>query len=537
MAHARSWTVAGRVFGVQVLAVLVVGAVLGLVLTLDAQQAVRDDAARLGLAVSRTIAADPAVAEALVSDDPTARLQPYALSAIDAAQVDFVTIMSPEGIRYTHVDPTQIGRPFLGTIAPAQAGGVVTETYTGTLGASVRSVVPVLDGDRVVGLVSAGVTTDTVAASLVPRIPFVIAVAIAVVALGALAAAWTRRSLRRVTGDLAPEQMRNMVGFYESVLHAVREGVVLTDGAGRVVLYNDEAAELLGLPPAPGRMSPCGPRELGVDDAIATLLDSGRRVVEETHVADGRVLLVNQEPTPGAPIRVGGRAPAVMTMRDQSSLQSLVGELETVRTVSEALRAQAHEHANTLHAMVSLVEMGRGDEVVALVGEATRASQGLADSVLDDAAPVLSAVLLGKAATANERGIALELERDPTATLPLSGAETVSVVGNLVDNALEAALAGEPPRRVGVRVARAGGEVRIAVVDSGPGLAANVRERVFETGVTTKLDDGRAHGLGLPAVQSIVERHGGTVRFVDGPPTTVEVVLPSDPAATGRGPA
>lgn len=527
MRHGSDWSIAGRVFGVQVVAVLGVGAVLLAVLAVDAQQAAVDDAARLGLAVSSTIAADPAVHEALLSPDPSAALQPYALSTITAARVDFVTIMSSDGIRYTHPNPAEIGGRFLGTIAPAQAGGTLTETYTGTLGTSVRAVVPVMDGGSVIGLVSAGVLTDTVAASLTPRIPFIIAVSIAVVALGAMAAALTRRSLRRITGDLAPGPLQRMVGFYESVLRAVREGVVLTDGSGRVVLYNDEAAALLGLPPSPASMSAAEPHRLGIDAEIADLLASGRRVMEETHIADGRVLLVNQEPTPGADVSHAGRAPAVMTMRDQSSLQALVGELESVRTVSDALRAQAHEHANTLHAIVSLVELGRGEEVAGLVGEATRASQRLADTAIDDdSSPVLTAVLLGKAASASERGIALELDRDPTAALPLTGAETVSVVGNLVDNALEAALAGDPPRRVVVRIAHADDSVRIAVVDSGPGLADEVRHRVFELGVTTKPDDGRAHGLGLAAVRAIVDRHGGQVRFLTGSPTTVEVVFP-----------
>ncbi|WAB81548.1 ATP-binding protein [Microcella daejeonensis] len=526
MVRRRDRSVAGRVFGLQVLAALLVALVLTVVLAVDARRAVGDDAARVSLAVASTIAADPAVREALQEPDPSARLQPYALAAITAAEVDFVTVMSPEGLRYTHPDPAQIGRPFLGTIAGAVAGGTVTETYTGTLGPSVRAVVPVLDDAGVIGLVAAGVTTREISEDLAPRIPFVIAVGLVVIAVGAIAAALTRRSLRRSTGDLDAEGMRTMVRFYESVLHAVREGVVLTDDRGRVVLYNDEAAELLGIEAAGEHPAPRKPAELGIDAGIAALLTTGRRVVEESHVAGARVLLLNQESAPGAPSD-GGRSPAVMTMRDQSVLQELVGELESVRTVSEALRAQAHEHANTLHTVLSLVEMGRGDEVAGLVGESVRASQGLVDATLvPDEDPVLTAVLLGKAAIASERGAALELDREEGVALPLSPSDTVSLVGNLVDNALEACLRGAPPHRVVVRLDRVNEGVRLAVADSGPGVAPEIAERVFDAGVSTKTDAGPGHGLGLAAVRGIVERAGGAVAFRPRRPTTVDVILP-----------
>ena len=525
MARSRSWSVAGRVFGVQVLAVTLIGAILLVILIFDAQRTVADDAAAKSLAVSRTIASDPAVTSALATSDPTTVLQPFALAVIKSAKVDFVTIMDPKGIRFTHPNPTQIGGHFLGTISAAQHGRTITETYTGTLGPSVRAVVPILQNGRLIGIVSAGVTTANLSTAVLPRIPFLVGLSILVVLLGAVAAAITRRSLGRTAGRLAPEQMSRMVQFYESVLHSVREGVVITDPRHRVVLYNDEAADLLGLPPAPSSLDPQSATQLDIAPDVAALLDTGRRVVEETHVADGRILLVNQEPAVATGRAGASAAGAVMTVRDQSQLQSILGELESVRTMSDALRSQSHEHLNTLHTIVSLLEMDRADEVAALIADSSRTSQGLADAVSRrDSSPVLAALLLGKAATAGERGVTLDIDLADGITLPLTPNETVSIVGNLVDNALDAVRRTDPPRRVGLTISGAPGAVILEVADSGPGVPADVD--VFHPGTTTKPNDGAAHGLGLGVVRQIVESHGGTILFAADLPTRVTVTFP-----------
>lgn len=538
MASTRSWSIAGRVFLLQLLAALVIAGGILVVLSVDARRAADVDAAALSQAVAETLAVDPDVLIALESEDPTQRLQPWALRIVEQDRVDFVTVMTPSGTRLTHPDPEQIGGQFAGTISAAQRGEVLTETYTGTLGPSVRAVVPILDSEaEVVGIVSAGVTTDRVAATILPRVPFVAGIAVLVVVVGSVGAWLTRRAVSSVTGRLSEDEMRQMVQFYESVLHSVREGVVLSDGERRILLYNDEAADLLGLPPAGADLPPATPSELGLSGDIAEVLLSGRRVVEEAHVAGDRVLLVNQEPA-ASPGRAPGTGPqsTVMTLRDQSRLQTLVGELESVRTLTDALRSQAHEHSNTLHTIVSLLELGRSEQAIELLSEATRTSQGLADAVLGTVAdPVLGALLLGKSAQASERGVSFEVDIEPGVTLPLPAAGIVSVVGNLVDNALEAALAAPPPREVRVELRTGIGwagtgsgaadpHIVLTVIDSGQGPDPAIGPGVFDFGVSSKAGD--AHGIGLAVVRQVVSAHAGTVDFAETSPTTVVVRLP-----------
>ncbi|MFM9919807.1 ATP-binding protein [Lacisediminihabitans sp. H27-G8] len=508
------WSIASRVFAVQLVAVIVLSGCLTLALWLVSRQSADDTAARLSLGISTTLARDPFVIAEVQSPDPSAKLEPYALRIVGSTGVDFVTIMDTSGIRYTHPDRSQIGGRFLGTIDRALEGKSLTETYTGTLGPSVRAVVPVMQGGRVIAIVSAGVTVQRVLASLAPRIPFVIGAAVLLVALGTAGAFIARRSLSRVTGSMRPGELSRMVGYYESVLHSVREGLILTDDRGRVVLYNDEAADLLGLPPSVNDRPPSTVSELGLPPTIAALIESRDRIVEESHLAGDRVLLVNQEPASPTGSRPGAPLGSLTTLRDLTEVQRLSGELESVRTLSEALRSQTHEYANRLHTVVSLIELGRTREAIELIAQETETSQSLADDMVGASSePALAALLLGKVAQAAERGVQLRLAlEDELAASVLTTSELVSVVGNLVDNAVDAASGSATPT-VWVRLATDTdrGVFELVVTDSGGGIDPESVGKIFTRGFTTKPADLSGRGFGLAVVRDILSRRGGRV--------------------------
>ena len=130
------------------------------------------------------------------------------------------SILDTDRTRYTHPIPQEIGRQFLGTIEPALNGETFTEIYAGTLGPSVRAVVPIVDesGD-VVAIAAAGITVDTVAIALGGRLPIVFAAAGATILIGAFGSWLLSRYLRRVTWGRGPEEMARMFAYYESVLH------------------------------------------------------------------------------------------------------------------------------------------------------------------------------------------------------------------------------------------------------------------------------------------------------------------------------
>lgn len=416
MRPARS--IASRVFAVLLVAALVVGGLVAVFLVMDAQHTTHTEAERVTATTAVALATSPLVVDALEAGDiaaATRTLEPYALDVIAGADLDFVTIMTPDGTRVTHPDADQIGATYLGTIPGSPQ--TFTEIFTGTLGPSVRTISPVLTSDDdLVGWVSAGVTTESISDTLIRRLPLSLGITVGLVLLGALGAWAARTFTRRIAGDLPPGQVRDAVSSYESL-----------------------------------------------------------------------------------------------------------------RTLGDALRAQTHEHGNRMHTAVALLELGRPDEAIQILTETSRQSQSLVDQVTARQAgdPAVGALLLGKASQAKERGIDWRMDIDPvTPRSPLSPVDSVAVLGNLIDNAMDAAAAGASERWVQVTLEPASdGGILLGVSDSGDGVPPDLRTRIFTHGFSTKPSGAQGRGVGLALVQAVVHGAGGSIDLSESP-TTFRVTLP-----------
>jgi two-component system CitB family sensor kinase len=268
-------------------------------------------------------------------------------------------------------------------------------------------------------------------------------------------------------------------------------------------LINDEARRLLGVP-ADG--------DLDLPSEVAELISERRPTVDEPVLVGDRVLVTNRRET-----RFEGRTlGTVLTLRDHTELRALTGELDSVRGLTEALRAQAHEAANRLHTVLTMVELGRTDEALQLGTAELALAQELTDQVVGALhEPALAALLLGKSAQASERGVELTVDQDSRVEgEPLPSRDLLTVVGNLVDNALEAVAGTEPPRRVRVLVREDDGEVVVKVSDNGPGMSADQAAGAFRRGVSTK---GAGRGVGLSLVRQVAERYGGSYAVTPAP--------------------
>jgi two-component system, CitB family, sensor kinase len=474
----RVRSLAGRLLILQLTVVAVTVAAGALITVLVARERTETAARERAVTIARTVAALPDLTQALQAGDPRS-LQPLAERLRKESDVGFIVVMSPQGIRYTHPDPRQVGRHFIGEIAPAARGGTVTETTRGTLGRSVRAVVPVRDGGKVVALVGVGVLTKAIGDEVASMLPALLGLAGIVLLGGCALSLLLARRLKRQTLGLEPQEIATLYAHHDATLHALREGLVVFDLQGRAAVVNDQARLLLG----------------DDVDALAPLVAAGPRD-DAPLIAGDRVLLTSVRAVP----RVG----TVVTLRDRTEVEALARELGAVRALADALRAQTHEAANRLHLIAGLVELGRTEEAIELAGSEAQSAQDLLGRLGEGIEePVLVALLLGKTATARERGAELRVAAGARLRGGFPPTALATIVGNLVDNALEAGA-----RTITLTLADNGETAELEVRDDGPGLAPEILEHAFDAGVTTKGD----RGLGLALVRRAVTGLGGTVR-------------------------
>ncbi|QES10902.1 GAF domain-containing protein [Streptomyces venezuelae] len=317
-------SVAGEVFLLQLAVVVLLVAAAVAALVVQARSAGMVDARHRTLAAAGTFAQSPGIVAALRSPHPSAVLQPSAEAARKIAGVDGINVYTLSGVTLAHSDPRQIGKHVVGPFSKAAAGQSFTETFEGSLGPSVVSVVPVKDSDgRVIAIVSSPVTVQNVQSMVNRQLPVVLGSAAAVLALSAGGTALVSRRLLRRTHGLGPAEMTRMYEHHDAVLHAVREGVLIISGGGRLLLANDEARRLLRLPVDAEGLPVT---DLGLEEGIAEPIGSGRSATDELHMAADRLLSVNIRPT--TPY---GQAGTVVTLRDTTELRALSGRAEVAR--------------------------------------------------------------------------------------------------------------------------------------------------------------------------------------------------------------
>lgn len=477
--------------------------------------------------IAQAVASTPTVYDCLASATPTCRSQVQALASRINQHVgtSYVVVIDLHRIRLSHPNPELIGHPVEEPIATLD-GRVHLGIDDGAAGRSANGKAPVYDTHgAMVGEVSVGLQESSVSRALRSVLPswamwFAIALG-----LGTLVSFALADQLKRRTFGLELDEIARLLQEREATLHGIREAVIAFGADGRLSVVNDEAHRLLELP-----TNPVGARledAIGDETLRGRLLDS-RPIEDEIVFTETLCLVVNRMPVTLA----GRRHGVVVTLRDRTELIGLRSELAGERGLTESLRAQQHEFANRLQAVAGLIQLGRPEEALDFVleirGTAAEFDTNLRDRI---AAPQLVGLLLGKAAEASEAGV--ELIVDDASWLsdsPPHVHRLVSIVGNLLDNAIDALVSVPAPRLLTVLIVEDGG-ITIQVSDNGSGIADDIREHIFAHGYSTK--PGRNRGQGLAIVDRIVTRLGGTIDVDMSQGAVFTVHLPAGPAAGG----
>lgn len=509
------------------------------------------EAENQALTLARTVASDPSVRAEVQSiskeegtPPPSALLKGPLMAVAEGARnrtgALFVVITDETGLRLAHPDADRLGEKVSTDPSDALSGKEVTTRNTGTLGPSAGAKVPVFapGSSAIVGEVSVGYSTESISRSLARDIVPIAVTAAGALLAGILASFLLRRRLQRLTLGLEPEEISTLVHDQVAVLQGVDEGVVGISGDGRISVFNAAAQRLLDLDdltgtpwaraPLPAQLKAL--TEPGAQERDAIELVAGARVV----VASARKALHRTED-------LGW----VIMLRDRTELQHLTRQLDAVGTMSTALRAQRHEFANQLHTLAGFMSIGQfrqaQDYLAQLVATGPLKFPVDQAELLQD--PYLQAIIGAKGVEANERGVALRIGPETLVRGQVTDPQDVTtVLGNLIDNGVNAAVAGASAERwVEVEALDApgedGGTLHIVVADSGDGLDPGHVDDVFSEGFTTagtSTTPARAaggQGLGLALARQLARRRGGDVTVLEngapgGPGAVFMATLP-----------
>jgi len=523
-----------QLLALQLLIVLTTVLLVGVVATLMQAAQIRESYQQQMIGVAQSVATLPSVVEAFSSEDPSATIQPIAELIRQASGVTYVVVTDEDGVRFSHPDPDRIGERVSTDPSVPLSGEMYVGTQTGTLGESWRVKLPIRDDDgTVIGTASVGILESELRADLFDDLPLLALWLVGAVLVGTLGAMWVSRLVWRRIYRLEPEQIASLLETREAMLHGIGEGLIAVDDQERIALVNDEAARLLDL----------GPTVIGqqaadvLEPSVLGLLRADGETSERMLLAGERILLGQRSHA-----AVDGRAVGVvLILRDRTELLRTLRELDGARDVTQALRAQAHEFSNRMHVVSGLVEMGQSQEAIDFIARAGHGGSLTAAPLAPGIAnPDVVALLLAKTTTSTERGVSLVV--DPGSEVGEDGStDLVTVLGNLVDNAVDACV---PGGTVEVSLRQDGGDTVIVVQDDGTGIPAADRDQIFESGWSTKGSAG-SRGIGLALVQRVARRRGGDAavsasatggaRFEVRLPASTADVGSRHPSPTGGG--
>ncbi|WP_405927062.1 ATP-binding protein [Streptomyces sp. NBC_00035] len=474
-------------------------------------------------ALAEEMAGNPLLRTQLVRPAPAETLAPLLQTRLTGSDVTSVTVADARGEIVAATNPTLVG-----TRLPVEGSSVAqARGWSGELLVDERrelvAQVPVLGADagRIgehLGTVMIGRASPTVWQRLSGASSYLLAY-LGIASVLGVAGSWLlARRIKRQTFGLEPREIAGLAEHREAMLFGIAEGVIALDPQLRLTLVNEVGRKLLDLPEDCVGMSLAG---LGIEGRLYDVLagtggepsaDRGTERRDEVVVRRGRVLVMNRMDV----TKDGRRLGSVTTLRDRTELAQLERELGSFRSSTDLLRAQAHEFSNQLHTISGLIQIGEHDEVVRYVRALRRHRDSLdltlTSRVRDRA---VAALLMAKSALAAERRVRLRISELTALDRlePADSADVATVVGNLVDNALDAATAGDRDNDawVEVELRQDASSVEIVVRDSGPGVAPELAQEVFSHGFTTKAAQGGDRGIGLALTRLVCKRRGGEV--------------------------
>ncbi|MBB6448219.1 two-component system CitB family sensor kinase/CitB family two-component system sensor histidine kinase CitS [Geomicrobium halophilum] len=494
-------------------------AIVGLFVHYFFTDSLEDQMGERVLNVARSVAHIPELREAFAEEDPASIIQPIVEPIREDTGAEFIVVGNTDEIRYAHPLPDRIGEKMVGD--DNDRALIHGETYVskavGSLGPSMRGKVPVFSDDgEIIGVVSVGFLVDDIQGIIGNYTEGLWYILLATVTVGILGAVMIAHYIKKTLFDLEPEEISHLFLQKESILQSTHEGIIAVNQKGLITLMN-QTAQRLFLSNKKQTESYIGKhiRDVLPDTRMPEVLDSGESQYDQEMLIGNHSVYVNRIPIFYEDKIIG----AVSSFRDKTEIERLTKELRRIKQYTDALRAQTHEFSNKLYTISGLLQLDQKEEAIALIQKESCTQQEWIQFLIQKVPdPMISAVLLGKLNQANELGIDMTFHPESKLTYRLSKKKKdalLTVLGNLLENALEAVKKEpEPKRKVSIFFTDLGNDLVFEIEDSGPGIPPALWDQIFNQGFSTK--EGSHRGIGLALSKQMISEIGGTVLLEDG---------------------
>ncbi|QZY54179.1 ATP-binding protein [Crassaminicella profunda] len=461
--------------------------------------------------VAMILSNSPDIKKSLNERDAT-KIQNHAkeiLSRLDG--VDIITIADMNGIRYAHPNQERIGKGFVGgdEVKVIKEGVSYVSQAKGTLGVSIRAFEPIVYKDEQIGFVMAGVLYEDIQKFRRHAFLTMCGFTLFGIFLGILGAFIIAKRIRDSLLGLEPDEIVYLYRENRAMLKSIREGIIAIDANGRITLVNDYAIKILNI----NNPNVIGEHVLDVfpTSRLLEVLKSGEREYNEEQIINDTIILTNRVPIKDGDEIIG----AMASFNDRTKIKRLAEEITGVRQIIQALRANTHEFMNKLHVILGLIELNEINEVRKYIKGVVKEQEQIRFFLMKKIKnPTISAIILGKLNRAKELKINMEVA--PNSYLEkhyknIQNENLVTIIGNLLDNAMEAIMKKGKDGEIYLRIEDIDGVIEIEVDDNGIGIKQENIENIFKRGFTTKKEEG---GTGLFLVEKSINQLNGQV-FVD----------------------
>lgn len=441
--------------------------------------------------------------------------------------VEDIIIINSDRIILSHPDPAAIGTRYADPLASRALnfGSSYSQQTHGNGSRFIRGSVPIIDKrHRIIGMVSAGYPIESIRTTSTAYVEKIVFFTFVFITLGLIAAMFIAKGVKWVIFGLEPSEIAHMFQERSVLIESIREGIISTNDQGYINLVNEAALRTLRVQDRRQvenlHLSTFFP---GLD--IRTILAAKEKVSDREFILAGIPIIVNVEP-------IGAGRGLVVTFRKKEEIDMIARELSQVQTFSDMLRAQTHEYANNLHTIVGLIQIGAYDEVLRFIADETEGHRKLirflAEKLPDR---VLSSMIIGKYMHASEQKVNFTI--DPESRMiaipgSLDRHTLTTALGNIIDNAIEAAAAGPKPARVTLFMSDFGTDLLFEVEDSGPGIPKEIIDTIYKKGVSTK--SGTQRGYGLYLAKKSIDTLGGLIEVIQeqAAGTRFDIIIPKE---------